>query len=256
MLHEIVPFLPTGESKQADVARSGWEYYPERLTARPAAKSERTSEQPSEMRILLGRDRTGEKVPFTEDTERADETSNHGRSLFQESFFFCTVKNVADIPGAGRIYVEAVVEKDSGIAFAKVYSSKNPWNAVNILTSRVVPFFARQGAYLQDVRTRKTSEYCGLPTLHPFEFFLANAHIQHLHVDHPGRPSSFLCERFYSFLLKEFFLPSLRTKFNLTLDELQKNLDAFVQDYNSTRMKRVRRAQATNFPAENFPVDL
>ena len=50
-------------------------------------------------------------------------------------------------------------------------------------------------------------------------------------------------------------IPGVHTQ-AATLDELQKNLDAFVQDYNSTRMKRVRRAQATNFPAENFPVDL
>ncbi len=46
-------------------------------------------------------------------------------SLFQEVFFFCTVKDIGDVPGAGCIYVETVVDRDAGIAFAKVYSAKN-----------------------------------------------------------------------------------------------------------------------------------
>ena len=111
-----------------------------------------------------------------------------GHSLFQEMFFFCTVKNVGDIPGAGCIYVETVVDRDSGIAFAKVYSAKNAMNAVDILASRVVPFFERQGIAIKEIHTRKTSEYCGLPPAHPFETFLATSHIQHLPMDH-ARPA-------------------------------------------------------------------
>jgi hypothetical protein len=117
-----------------------------------------------------------------------------GLSLFQEVFFFCTVKNVGDVPGAGCIYVETVVDRDSGIAFAKVYSAKNAMNAVDILSSRVVPFFERRGVAIQEIHTRKTSEYCGLPLAHPFETFLATSHIQHLPVDEPGQPHNHLCE--------------------------------------------------------------
>src|ERR1700686_5417104 len=63
----------------------------------------------------------------------------NGHSLYQELFFFCTVKNVGDIPGAGCIYVETVVDRNSGNAFAKVYPSKNTINAVEILKAASFP---------------------------------------------------------------------------------------------------------------------
>ena len=138
-----------------------------------------------------------------------DVAFGEGHSLFQEVFFFCTVKNVGDVPGTGSIYVETVVDGDSGIAFAKVYSTKNALNAVDILASRVMPFFHRQRVSIKEIHTRKTSEYCGLLSVHPFETFLAASHIQHLPKDRPGHPDDRLCEQFYRFLLKEFFMPAL-----------------------------------------------
>ena len=175
------------------------------------------------------------KLEHVTKENRADEFLNEGRALFQEVFFFCTVKNLGDIPGPGCIYVETVVDRDSGIAFAKVYSAKHPINAVDILASRVVPFFERQGQTIEEIHTRKTSEYCGLLPIHPYENFLATSHIRHLPKNQPGHPDNHLCEEFYRFLLKEFFLPALRRKFQITLDSLQKDLDIFVQAYNKAR---------------------
>jgi hypothetical protein len=129
-----------------------------------------------------------------------------------------------------------VVDRDSRIAFAKVYSAKNVMNASDIFVSRVMPFFERQGTAIKEIHTRKTSEYCGLLSVHPFESFLATRHIQHLPMDQPSHPNNFLCEQFYRFLLKEFFLPALRRTFQVSLDELQKGLDTFVQAYNAAQM--------------------
>src|ERR1700680_1274158 len=119
----------------------------------------------------IGKFEPGEKK------EKQDAACNEGRALFQELFFFCKVMNVGDVPGAGCIYVETVVDRDSGIAFAKVYSAKNAMNAVDILASRVVPFFKRLGVAIKEIHTRKTSEYCGLPPVHTFETYLAASHI-------------------------------------------------------------------------------
>ena len=72
-----------------------------------------------------------------------------------------------------------------------------------------------------------------------------------------GHPYNHLCEQFYRFLLKEFFLSALRKKFQLSLDELQKDLDTFVEAYNALQMKPrndVKRRQIS--PIANFPVDL
>jgi hypothetical protein len=76
-----------------------------------------------------------------ENNQNEEGTFVDGRSLFEEVFFFCTVKNFGDVRWAGRVDVETVVDRDSGIASAKVYSAKNPVNAVDILVSRVVPVF-------------------------------------------------------------------------------------------------------------------
>ena len=185
-----------------------------------------------------------------------DVLSNHGHSLFQELFFFCTIKNVGDDPGMGCIYVETVVDRDSGIAFAKVYSAKNTMNALDILASRVVPFFERQRIAINEIHTRKTSEYCGLPSVHAFETFLATSHIQHLPMDQPSHPNNYLCEQFYRFLLKEFFLPALRRTFQVSLDDLQKGLDTFVEAHNAAQMKHENGMKSGLRSPANFPVDL
>jgi hypothetical protein len=162
-----------------------------------------------------------------------------GQSLFQEAFFFCDVKNVGEVHGTGCIYVETVVDRDTGCAFAKVYPAKNPMNAVDILSSRVLPYFKELGVVIREIHTRKTPEYCGLVPLHPFETFLATSRIRHLSTEQPGKPYNYLCVQFYRFLQKEFFQPALRKKFMLSLDELQIDLDAFMEAYNDMQWKQL-----------------
>jgi hypothetical protein len=236
MLHEIIPFLPVSELTDGDATRSVWEYYPKSSLPRPGFASEQCLDHLPEEPRFLANHYTGDKAEPEEKKEEEDAASLNGHSLFQELFFFCTVKNVGDLPGTGCIYVETVVDRDSGVAFAKVYSARNAMNAVDILESRVLPFFDRLGAAIKEIHTRKTSEYCGFIHAHPFESLLAVSHIKHLPMEQSGQPCNYLCERFYRLLLKEFFPTALRRKFYLTLDELQKDLDAFVKDYNSGRM--------------------
>jgi len=160
------------------------------------------------------------------------------RSLFQEWFFFCRVKKIGDAPGAECIYVETVVDSDSGVSFAKVYPRQSAMNAVDILSSRVVPFFHRLGVAIKEIHTRRTDEYCGLPLTHPYKTFLAASLIQHLGMDEAGQPTNYLCLQFYRYLLKEFFPLALRKHFQLSLTELQRELDEFVDSYNFMRMKQ------------------
>ena len=185
-------------------------------------------------------DRVGRFQGSDEEFEEAKTgRSTGGHILFQESFFFCNVKNVGDVRGTGCIYVEAIVDRDTGCAFAKVYPARNTMNSVDILSTRVLPYFRGTGSGVKEIHTRKTPEYCGLAPMHPFETFLATSQIQHLNTSQPGKPYSYLCVQFYRYLQSEFFQPALRTKFMLTLDELQTDLDAFMEAFNATRWKRV-----------------
>jgi hypothetical protein len=159
--------------------------------------------------------------------------SHPARTLFQEAFFYCRVQKVADLPGAERIYVETVVDSDSGASFAKVYSERNALNAVDILATRVIPYFRRRGMVIKEVCTRNMSEYCGLPAAHPFETFLANARIEHLKMDHCNHLDDFICDNFYRVLVKDFFPAALRQSFQLSLADLQRSLDVFVEAHNA-----------------------
>jgi hypothetical protein len=51
-------------------------------------------------------------------------------------------------------------------------------------------------------------------------------------------------------------MPALRKKFDLSLADLQKNLDAFVEEYNSRRLRQDAESSGKTLAAANFPVDL
>jgi hypothetical protein len=253
MLHEVIPTSPSAESRVEGGPRSGWAYFPRQLLRRPQFDSQQFLDQLPEKTHFLPPQCMEGMSALEENEEKENEASIPGHSLFQEMFFFCTVKKFGDLPGPGCIYVETVVDRDSGVAFAKLYSSKNAMNAVDLLTSRVVPFFERKGGSIKEIHTRKTSEYFGLIPAHPFETFLATSHIQHLPMDLLGQPCNYLCEDFYRYLLKEFCLPALRSKFQLSLRELQKGLDAFVETYNAAQMKRENEVNCRPQPFSKFP---
>jgi len=254
MLHELIPSLPAARSTLAPGSRSMWAHYPGGLLRHPEAEAGLCQDNLQAEPAPLAHSCAVTKIEPGENEEGV--ALHEGHSLFQELFFFCTVKNVGDAPGARCIYVETVVDRDSGLAFAKVYPSKNAMNAVDILASRVLPFFDRRGVAIKEIHTRKTSEYCGLPPVHPFETYLATAHIEHLPKSQPSHPDNYLCEQFYRFLLKEFFLPALRKTFRLSLDSMQKDLDSFVETYNAMQMNRENQMKNTPQPQANFPVDL
>jgi hypothetical protein len=235
MLQEIIPFFPASDSTIEDASRSAWMCYLEEMRRRSAARSGQLVDQFAEEPRFLEHPTSRAKDEVLQNPEKENATASGGRSLFQELFFFCQVKKVGDLPGAECIYVETVVDRDSGLAFAKVYPAKSASNAVDILATRVMPFFQRRGIRIREIYTRKTSEYCGFLPTHPFEFFLASFHIQHMEMDQSSRPYHFLCERFYRLLLKEFFPLALRTSFDLSLPELQRALDAFVETHNAAQ---------------------
>ena len=226
-----IPFLPAVASCLAEGSRSVRVYFPQGLLRRPMAESDVYRNCVAGTSPLIPHVCQGGKSMH----EMSDVAPYPGDSLFQESFFFCTIKNVGDDPGAGDIYIETAVEGNCRLAFAKVYSAQNAINAVDLLTSRVVPFFKDHGVGIERVFTPKSNEYCGLAPAHPFETFLATSHIQHLQMDRSGQTTSSLCEQFYRVLQREFFSAALRKRFHQSLGMLQQDLDAFVETYNSER---------------------
>lgn len=179
-----------------------------------------------------------------------------GHSLCQDLFFFCRVQGIGDLPGGGCIYVEAVVDRDSGAAFAKVYPAFNAVTAADILSTRVLPYFDRNGIKIGEIITPEKVQYRGLVPTHPYENLLSTVNIRHVARAGRSHPHDFLCERFYSFLLKEFFQPALRKTFRVSLEQLQKELDAFLATYNSKRTDLKIKLRVAAPPFANFPFEL
>jgi hypothetical protein len=158
-----------------------------------------------------------------------------GHSLFQNSFFFCKIKNFVDDLGAGDIYVQTAVDGHSRMAFAKVYHAQDAMSAVDLLTSRVMPFFKHYGVAIERVFTPKRKEYLGVAPAHPYETLLATSNIHHLPVDRSDQTRGELCGELYRVLQRDFFSTALRKRFHQSLELLQQDLDAFVETYNSER---------------------
>lgn len=81
------------------------------------------------------------------------EVSAPGELLNQDTFYWGTLK------GVGMIYVQVFVDAFCSLAFAKVYTSKMPITAAELLYDRVLPFYEALGVPVQAVFTDNGPEY-------------------------------------------------------------------------------------------------
>jgi hypothetical protein len=85
------------------------------------------------------------------------ETAHPGYLGSQDTFYVGTIK------GVGRIYQQTFVDTYSKWAAAKLYTTKTPITAADLLNDRVLPGFAEQGMSLLRLLTDRGTEYCGRP---------------------------------------------------------------------------------------------
>src|SRR5262245_61716330 len=67
------------------------------------------------------------------------ESRRPGELLNQDTFYWGTLK------GVGKVYVQVIVDVFCSLAFAKVYTSKLPVTACDLLYDRVLPFYETLG---------------------------------------------------------------------------------------------------------------
>ncbi|HEY7447766.1 MAG TPA: IS481 family transposase [Vicinamibacterales bacterium] len=147
----------------------------------------------------------------------------------QDTFYVGTMK------GVGRIYQQTVIDTDSKVAFVKLYTEKTPITAADLLNDRVVPFFDEHGIPLHRILTDRGSECCGAADRHPFERYLAVENIEHTRSRVKRPQTNGICERFHKTVLNEFYRVAFRKRFYGTLGEIQQDLDAWIDEYNSQR---------------------
>jgi transposase InsO family protein len=128
-----------------------------------------------------------------------------------------------------------VVDVFCSFGFAKVYTSKMPITAADLLHDKVLPFYDALGVPIGAVLTDNGREFCGLPDKHPYELLLAMEDIEHRTTRVRSPRTNGFVERMNRTLLDECFRIAGRTKWYTTPEEIQADLDAFLVFYNFER---------------------
>lgn len=142
---------------------------------------------------------------------------------------------VGSIKGVGRIYQQTFVDTHSKWAAAKLYTTKTPITAADLLNDRVLPFFASQEMGIIRMLTDRGTEYCGKLETHDYELYLAVNGIEHTKSKTRHPQTNGICERFHKTILNEFYQVAFRRKLYHSLEELQADLDIWLAEYNAER---------------------
>ena len=208
--------------------RSVWlrhdlESFKKRLTALEKHVAQ-TGEVLTEAQVVALERKQDDDVAFGE-----IETAHPGYLGSQDTFYVGTIK------GVGRIYQQTFVDTYSKCAAAKLYGTKTPITAADLLNDKVLPFFEEHGMGLIRILTDRGTEYCGKPESHDYQLYLALNEIEHTKtkVRHPQ--TNGICERFHKTIKNEFYQVAFRKKIYLSIDELQKDLDGWINYYNNDR---------------------
>ena len=157
------------------------------------------------------------------------ETEHPGYLGSQDTFYVGTIK------GVGRIYQQTFIDTYTRVAFAKLYLQKHAITAADLLNDRVIPFFDEQEIPLLRVLTDRGTEYCGKKDQHEYQLYLALEDIDHTKTKAKSPQTNGICERFHKTILEEFYQIAFRKRIYKTLEELQADLDDWLNKYNNQR---------------------
>ena len=219
--HNLETFKKMLRALEEKAAQEGIVYTEAQLQALESAKRERES-NPDEI-----------------------ETQHPGYLISQDTFY------VGYLKGVGRIYQQTVIDTYASVAFAKLYTSKVPVTAADILNDRVLPFFEEQQIPILRVLTDRGTEFCGAPERHPYQLYLQLNEIDHTKTKVRSPQSNGICERFHQTVLNEFYRVAFRKKIYSDIETLQRDLDEHMLEYNTKRTHQGKRCQGRT-PMETF----
>ena len=147
----------------------------------------------------------------------------------QDTFYVGTIK------GVGRIHQQTFVDTHSKWATAKLYTAKTPITTADLLNDRVMPFFASQQMGIIRMLTDRGTEYCGKVETHDYKLYLAVNDIEHTKSKTRHPQTNGICERFHKTILNEFYQIVFRRKLYHSLEELQTDLHAWLEEYDIWR---------------------
>ena len=157
------------------------------------------------------------------------ETEHPGYLGAQDTYY------VGNLKGVGRIYQQTFIDTYTKVALVKLYDRKHAITAADMLNDRVLPFFEEHGVPLLRILTDRGSEYCGNREHHEFELYLDLENIEHTRTKAKSPQTNGICERFHQTIQNEFYASAFRRKLYNSVEDLQSDVDAWMQSYNAER---------------------
>lgn len=142
---------------------------------------------------------------------------------------------VGYIKGVGKIYQQTFIDTYSKVATAKLYDRKIALVAADMLNDRVLPLYEQQNIPLLRILTDRGTEYCGAREHHEFQLYLAIEDIDHTKTKAKSPQTNGICERFHRTMQDEFYATAFRKKIYGNIEELQVDLDIWLEYYNNER---------------------
>lgn len=157
------------------------------------------------------------------------ETAHRGYLGSQDTFY------VGHLKGVGRIYQQTYIDTYCKVVHCKLYTTKSSITAADLLNDKVLPFYAQHGLPILRILTDRGSEYCGKVEHHDYQLYLAINDIDHTKTKARSPQTNGICERFHKTVLQEFYQVVFRKKIYVNLEELQTDLDKWLEEYNNQR---------------------
>lgn len=181
-----------------------------------------------------------EKKKLDDEASGEIETHHPGYLGSQDTFYVGTLK------GVGRIYQQTYVDTYSSVAQAKLYATKTPITAADLLNDKVLPFYEENDLPVLRILTDRGTEYCGKPETHDYQLYLAVNQINHTKTKVKSPQTNGICERFHRTILDEFYRVNLRKTLYESIEQLQEDLDNWIKHYNNERTHQGKRCKGRN----------
>jgi transposase InsO family protein len=173
--------------------------------------------------------RAMEKAKEEKEAHGEIETMHPGYLGAQDTYYVGTIK------GVGRIYQQTFIDTYAKVAFAKLYDRKNALVAADLLNDRVLPFYEENSVPLLRILTDRGTEFCGQREHHEYELYLAIENMDHSRTKARHPQTNGICERFHKTIQEEFYSTAFRKTLYTSLEQLQLDLDAWLEEYNEQR---------------------
>jgi transposase InsO family protein len=157
------------------------------------------------------------------------ETHHPGYLGAQDTYYIGTIK------GVGRIYQQTYIDTYAKVAQVKLYDRKNALVAADMLNDRILPLYEQSNIPLLRILTDRGTEYCGAREHHEYQLYLAIEDIDHTRTKAKHPQTNGICERFHRTMQDEFYAIAFRKKIYNSIDELQADVDLWLDYYNRER---------------------